>query len=237
MKALHPHWFAVGLTALALLQAPVLHAADNDLQSLTEPESNDWQLVRKDQRHNIVIYNKREDGRPIRSVKAEGTYESSFDAAARHQLDIDNYKNWYMNMGESRLLKKVSDTEFYMYFMIKAPIGIVPSRDAVVHVRIEPYSAASGSLVIRYNAVPDWAPRKPGLVRMPLYEITTRITPLGPMKTREVTEGYVSPGGVIPAWLINYLQRQIPYNNLLGRNRDIPNYEGLQSPSEFRYKE
>lgn len=224
-----------GLLVFALwLPVTAAHAEDDDLKDLSTPVTRDWQVVRKDARHNIVTYSKIEDGTPIRSFKAEAIYDNSFDAAARHQLDVDNYKNWFMNMEESRLLKKVSDTEFYYYFKLKAPLG-VPPRDDIIHVKIEPLTSASGSLVIHYHAVPEWASAKPGIIRMPAYEVTTRLTPLGSNRVKEVTEGYAQPGGIAPSWLINYLQRQMPYNNLLGRTRDIPRYERITTPFPFRY--
>lgn len=210
---------------------------DNELKNLVQEDSKNWILMRKDLRHNISTYFKREDDKQIRSFRAEGIYNNSLDAAARHQLDVNNYKNWFMNMEESILLKKVSNTEFYYYFKLKTPMGVTPYRDAVVNVKITPYNLTNGSLILRYTAVPDWLPPKPPLVRMPAFEVMTRLTPIEDNKVREETEGYANPGGSVPTWMINYLQRQMPYNNLLGRQRDIPNYENLTSPTEFKYKE
>lgn len=220
----------IGISAIA-------SAEQNDLQELTDSTStHEWQSVRKDQVHNIMTYSKLEDDKPLRSFRAEAFYNNSFDAVARHQLDTANMKNWFMNMDESRLLKKVSDTEFYYYFRLRAPMG-VPPRDAIIHAKIEPYNASRGSLVIRYNAVPEFEPRKEGIIRMLAFEVVTRITPLSANKVKEETEGYANPGGIVPKWLINYLQRQMPYNNMLARARDIPNYERQTGSFEFKYKE
>lgn len=216
------------------------YAYDDDIDNvkdLMKQDQSTWFLVRKDLRHNITTYSKREDNQSIRSFKAEAIYEASFDAVARHQLDANNYKNWFMNMEESKLLKKVSDTEFYYYFKLKAPLDIVPSRDAIINVKIQPYNDTRGSLLIISKAVPDYLAPNKGIVRMKTFETVIRITPLEKMKTKEETQGYADPTGNVPSWMINYLQRSMPYNNLLGRRRDIPNFENLTSPSDFKYKE
>lgn len=225
------------LAALILLWgiSSISYAVNEDLKELQSDNVHDWQLVHNDQRHNIKTYWKNEDDRPLRSVKGEAFYDESFDTVAKHQLDPENYKNWFMEMEESHLLKKISDTEFYYYFTLHSPIHVVPSRDAIIHVQIAPYSTSKETLTIRYSAAPDWQPSKTGFIRIPIYDVTTVIIPISAHKTKAVTIGYVDVGGSAPNWLVNYLQQQIPYYNLLGRARDITHYE----PKEilFKYRE
>ena len=97
-----------------------------------------------------------------------------------------------MNAIESKLLKRVSDTEYYFYFRLKMPLG-VPERDIVVHATVQPYSTKTGFLGISYSAAPDFIPPKPGVVRFPAYETSTKLIPLGENKVEEHMEGYVEP--------------------------------------------
>ena len=229
-----------GLMPVVLASALQAYAAgEGDLSELTASSSaatTEWSVVKADKRHNITTYYKREDNKRFRSFKAEAIYEASFEAAACHQLDVENYPRWYMNIEQSRILKRVSDTEFYMYLKLKAPLG-VPPRDVPLHVVITPYSAKTGALTISYSAVADYLPVNPGIVRMAVYEVGTRIAPVETGKVREETEGYAEPGGAAPVWLVNYLQRQMPYANMLARSRDIPRYENGKMPCLFKYKE
>jgi hypothetical protein len=42
-------------------------------------------------------------------------------------------------------------------------------------------------------------------------------------QTHEEVEGYIDPGGDIPAWAINAVQRQAPYYTVIGLQRMVKN--------------
>lgn len=232
-----------GVLCLALSLAATGHAArdddDDDTEYLpyNEKTAKEWSLAKDDQRHQIKTYSKKEDGRRYRSFKAQAIMNGSLEAVARCLFDIEGMTSWYMNAIESSLLKRVSDTEYYFYLRLKTPLG-VPQRDAAVHALIQPYSTKTGFLGVTYNAVPEFIPVKPGVIRMPAYEISIRLTPLGPDKVDESMEGYVDPGGSgMPIWLINYAQRRMPYANMLGRQRVVSKCAESNSPIPFKYRE
>jgi hypothetical protein len=50
-------------------------------------------------------------------------------------------------------------------------------------------------------------------------DMTVRFTPLPGNRVRVEAEGYVDPGGRIPAWASNYVQRAAPYSIMLGMQR------------------
>lgn len=241
------HLLQTSLLCLTLTLAATSHAAKNDDDDddddkteylpYNETSTNGWSPIKDDQRHQIKTYSKKEDGRRYRSFKVQGILNGSLEAAARCQFDIDNLTSWYMNAIESKLLKRVSDTEYYFYFRLKMPLG-VPERDIVVHATVQPYSTKTGFLGISYSAAPDFIPPKPGVVRFPAYETSTKLIPLGENKVEEHMEGYVEPGGAyMPTWLINYAQRRLPYANMLGRQRVIAKCAASDSPIPFKYKE
>lgn len=194
-------------------------------------------MVKTDKLHEISTYYKRDEGKLYRSFKVEARYDSSFDASACHLLDADNFKKWFMNVTESSLLKSISETEFYMYLRFKAPLG-VPDRDVVLHAVITPLTAKNGAMVVTFSGISDYIPTNPGVVRIPTWEVVTRLIPLEDGKSLEKTEGYAEPGGnTAPVWLVNYLQRRMPYNNTLGRGRDMVRYETKSRPCPFKYKD
>ena len=208
--------FSLSLNSYAAME-------DTDLNM---PSSNqDWQLVKEDKRHNIRTYYKREDQKNYRSFKAEVIYDHDFEVVTCHQLDANNFSRWFMNTSESRLLKRISEREFYMYLRFKAPLA-VPDRDVVLHVVVDNKKEKNPEAFISYNAVPDYIPLVPRVVRIPVWDVVTTIKQLDQHTTQEVTMGYAESGdNKIPAWLINFFQRQMPYANSLGRVRDIKRYQ------------
>ena len=233
------------LLCLALVLATTSHAAKNDDEDddkteylpYNEKAVKEWSLIKDDQRHQIKTYSKQEDNRRYRSFKVKGILNGSLEAAARCQFDVDNITAWYINSIESKLLKRVSDTEYYFYFRLKMPLG-VPQRDVVIHANVQPYSAKTGFLGITYSAAPDFIPVKPGVVRMPAYETMIKLTPQDSNKIEESMEGYIDPGGAgLPTWLINYAQRRAPYANMLSRQRVIAKCAARDTPIPFKYTE
>lgn len=201
------------------------------------PATNGWLLVRDDAVHNIKAYAKQEDEKKFRTFRVEALMDAPLETVARVQFDVDNIKKWFWSTSESKLLKKVSDREFYYYQVYRTPL--VPDRDVILHAVIEPYSAKKGFMGLKINAVPDYMPIKSGLVRMAAHEIVFKFTPVGDDKTKLEFDGYIDPSGVSPAWAINYYQRKSPYISVIGMQRMLlrPEYRDTKEPMPYSYKE
>jgi hypothetical protein len=223
-------------TALLALNSP-LRAADDDLEDLRGPGvGNEWQLVKNDRLHDIKLYTKRETGKSLRSFRIEYILEGSLDTLSRAAFDLSSYPRWFYQMKSATLLKKVSEREFYYYAVHKAPAGL-PDRDAVLRVTIQPYSAKLGYAMHEVVSVPDYLPPKPPLVRMVAENYTVKLFPLGNNRWRNLSEGYVDPGGYAPDWATNYVQRMAPYQTVLGAQRMVrsPEYARSTEPLPFSY--
>lgn len=207
------------LTALAV--SPVW--ADNDdfreLQDNPATSANDWRPLKIDRIRNIRTYSKLEDGKSIRSFRVLARLNAPMEKVAWLHFDADNIKRWFWETTDSRLLKKVSSTEIYYYQVFHSPLGI-PDRDVVVHLTMEPYTTRKGYLLIRMEAAPTYLPPKPGMVRILAQNMVFKLKPLerGDGTDLEM-EGYIDPGGGVPGWAINYVQRSAPYVSFVGLQR------------------
>lgn len=230
----HPLWLAALLSLGLLLPASPARADADDMAELQGKLGNTWVEVRNDRKRNIRTWIKQEDQKRFRSFKVEATLEGSMESYARIMLDFDNYRKWYWEVLESRLLKKVSATEYYLYFRHRTPHGI-PGRDAVLHAVIEPQSRSHNDIVMTVRAEPGFIPLKPDLVRMAAEDMTVRFTPLPGKRVKVDAEGYVDPGGNIPAWANNYVQRAAPYSIMIGMQRMLENddYANSRTPLPF----
>lgn len=226
----------LAMAGIALTMSQAVLAADDDLRELrgSARDKGEWELIRNDAIRNIRTYGKQEDGKRIRSFKGEAVFDASMETLARIHFDVENYKKWFYETKDMKLLKKVSNTEYYYYARYNAP-ATLPDRDAVLHAVVEPYTPRRGYMLLKVNAVPDYLPSVPGLVRMTAQEMTVKFTPQGPNKTVLEFEGYVDPGGLAPVWAINFVQRRAPYVSMLGLTRmaDNPAYTNPSTPSPF----
>jgi hypothetical protein len=216
--------------------APPLYAANDDdsLDDIQEKLGNEWMLVKNDQRRNIKTYAKLEDGKRFRSFKVDAVLDSSMDAGVRVMLDAENYTKWYWEVLEGKMLKTVSPTEYYIYLKHRAPFGL-PNRDVILHAMIEPQKKGKNFIKMVVKAEPNYIPEKPPLVRMLAEDMILTYTPLANNKVHVEAEGYVDPGGRVPAWANNYIQRQAPYSILLGLLRMMSNdeYKHSRAPLPF----
>ena len=161
-----------------LTAAPMVYALEGYLKDL-RPDVNkkEWQLVKNDTTRSIKTYIREGDGKRI-NFKVDAMIEGALEAVARVHFDVDNIKHWYWETLDSRLLKKVSSTEYYYYMQYNAPVTM-PDRDAILHAVIEPYSVKKGYMQLSIRAVPDYLPAQANLVRVQGQDLIVKFTPLG----------------------------------------------------------
>jgi hypothetical protein len=215
LKKLHK-WV---LMSLLLLPLPYAHAeSNNDLEEFRSKLTNEWLLVKNDRLRKIKTYARLEDGKRYRSFKVEAILDTNVEALARVLLDFDNYTRWFWKTRESKLIRQNSVTEYIVYMVHDAPYGL-PDRDTVIKGIIEPQSKNKPYVTLRVTAIPDALPAKPPLVRMVAEEMSIKFTSLPNNQVEMTTEGYFDPGGVVPAWAANFVQRNAPYAVLLALQR------------------
>ncbi len=227
----------LAVSILSLSVAPAALAApdeQDDLDELQGKLGNEWVQVKNDRLRNIKTFAKQEDGKRYRSFKVEAELEGTAEAGARVLLDFDNYGKWYWEVLSSKLLRRVSPTEYYMYMVHRAPGGL-PNRDVILHATVEPQAKGKNYLLLRVKAVADYMEQRPPLVRMPAEDMTVKFTPLSGNKVQVEAEGYIDPGGKVPTWAINFIQRSAPYSVMVGLQRMIrlDEYAKAKTPLPF----
>jgi hypothetical protein len=227
----------VALLIGALSSTAIANKSLDDLRA--ESKTNDgWRLSKYDRRHEIKAYVKNEEGKNIRSFRVEAYLDAPIETVTRVQADVDSYARWYFEVLEAKMLKKVSDKEFIFYMVHDAPVGM-PDRDVVLKATIEPMTATKPFIVINMVSLPDFIPEKPPYVRMEAENYVVKLTPQGKDRTLLESEGFIDPGGVSPAWAINFVQGKGPYANMLGMRRmlTLPQYQDKKAPMPFSFFE
>ena len=100
-------------------------AKDDDLDELQTKLTNQWTMVKNDQRHGLKTFAKQEDGKRFRSFKVEATLDGDMASFVRMITGFEDYKKWSWQVLESKLLKKVSPTEYYFYVTHDAPYAVM----------------------------------------------------------------------------------------------------------------
>ena len=224
------HW----LLLLVVFSAAV-YADKDDLNTL-QKQQNQWFIVKQDNTRNIITYAKNEEGQNIRSFKVDATVDASLATLARIHFDVANIKKWYWETLESRLINKISDTEYLYYMQFNTPLA--PDRDVVIHAKIQPFQDVTHPyMLLQLRAAPSALPVPKNFTRVSAFDMDIKFTPLLSGKTKMDIEGYIDPSGDLPAWTVNLFQRQAPYSTMLGLYRMTlkPEYVDLKLPLAFTY--
>lgn len=206
------------LFSLFLVIASIKVEADEDLDDLRyNAAKNQWILVKEDKLRNIKAWTKLEDTstRGLRSFKIEATMDASMLSIAQTITDVERIQSYFWECLDSKMLKIVSEDEYYFYLKINTPKPL-KDRDIVLRAKVEPYSKKRGYLKFDFKAVPDFMPPVAGLIRVPEYTFYVKLTPIDDKRVRFDMEGVVDPGGQEPVWAVNFIQRRAPYTSIVG---------------------
>lgn len=185
---------AIGLIVLLCLAAPAWG----------------WELAREQE--GIQVYTQKIEHSPIAEALAIITVESTLPALAALIMDADRQQEWIDSVDESRLLQQVSDREIYLYTVSRAPWPVA-DRDTVVSSELS-QDRRSGIVTIRSLAAPDFLPPAEGLLRIREVDSTWKLIPRSDHKVELCYRMHSDPGGQLPAWLVNSVVVNQPYNTL-----------------------
>lgn len=221
-------WLRAALALTLLSGWPLAHAAQDDLDELQMKLTNEWSLVKNDKLRDIKTYARLEDKKQYRSFKATVTMKDTRpETLVRVLLDFDSYNKWYWQVLETKLIRRVSPTEYYVYMVHKAPAGL-PDRDVILHAVVELQTATKNYVTLRVKADPDMLPLKPPLVRMNAEDLSVKFIPVEGGDIQVEAEGYVDPGGKVPSWAANFVQHSAPYSVILGMLRMVKKEEYIR---------
>jgi len=156
----------------------------------------------------------------FKSIIVELDMPATLSQYAAHVFAIENYKFWHYKAIEPYLINQVSDTELYYYSEVEAPWP-VDNRDFIFHINMSQDSITK-VLTMSLTAMPDYLPKKEGVVRLSQGSAVLKVTPIDKNNLHVKYIIDLNPGGDIPAWIANMFAAKAPwetYNNF--RNRII----------------
>lgn len=181
---------------------------------------NTWKLEKD--KDEIKIWTRKLDNSNLKECKMVAIVNSNLDKV----LSIfTNYKYYDKIMyktkpGSVKLIKKVSEDDFYVYMIATAPL--VKDRDIVIHFTFK-RNQPNGAVLVNLDAN-DWnlVPQNDNCVRITNMKGIYRFTPLKNGKVEIFHQSYSYPGGGIPEGLANFVVTDAPYSMMI-KLRDLIN--------------
>lgn len=197
-------WLAVFFTVVVLPWS-VAGVAD---------DKTDWKLSKEDKGQEIVMYTRVDEDERFKSFKLVTTVDATQETMSAVLLDFTYYCMWVDRCAEVKILKKLSDTQYFIYMVHSTPPGAV-TRDTVLYGRAWRDPRLPG-VYIKTEARPEYLPANPSRVRMQKEDMSWYLEPIGESRIRIELTGNVDIGGKLPKAVAEIFVLQAPYNTLLG---------------------
>jgi len=168
------------------------------LFTLLAAQKNDgWEL--KNNKDGVKVYFKKTAD--VHEIKLITSLHTSLSGIVQLLSEVEHYPLWGYKILESKLLKKVSDTEVYYYTKLDFPWPL-NDRDIIMHTHLT-QDPVTKKIITTSVAVPDYLPENKDVVR--IQQANTRWTLLPGTGGWPYIEYYIytNPGGNLPDWLIN----------------------------------
>lgn len=175
--------------------------------SVASQAQDKWEL-RIDQ-DSIRVYTAHTEESKIKVIRADFTIRASREELVRELLRADRYVEWQYNAERCEVIEVVSDDEIVYYCEVSAPWP-VSNRDLVIRLKVVNNTGPRSFRITTVND-PKPYPGPKDVVRVPMSRGEWHVTEVGPRMLKVYYTMRIDPGGNIPAWLVNLVAAQAPY--------------------------
>jgi len=185
--------------------------------------------LKKDQ-NSIKVFSCTSTNSKFNSIKASFEIEATAPQLVAMVMDITGYTKWQYKTINASILKSIGHQELIYYVEILSPWP-VSNRDLVVHLRIEQDSITK-KMQFHCRGIPDYIPAKEGVIRVPMSRSTWHVEPIANNKLKIEYTMEIDPSGSVPAWLMNKLGAEGPYESFFALKNSIlsRNYSKADAP-------
>ena len=165
-----------------------------------------WVFIKE--KEGIRIYTRKDTSSPVKSFKGDVFLHAQMEKVYSLITNVKNFEWWDDDITEIKVLlyEKDKRVQYYLIYDVSWPIA---DRDLVVDSRIS-IDPVTGVRAIEARSLLNVIPEKPDLVRIKNYWQKWTLIPMEPGVVHVILEGFVDPGGSVPAWLYNMVFTETP---------------------------
>ena len=182
-----------------------------------------WVLAR--QSNGITVYNRSVPGSAVRELRGEVTVQSRLSGLVALFQDMQGYPLWYDSLKNTRLLRRLGPLVLIGYAEVDFPWP-ASNRDMILRYSFT-QDPRTRVVRVRLHNMPDYLPRRPGIVRLLQVKGSWEFRPLPGGSVRVIMQTHSEPGGSIPEWISDAAVTTAPLRALDGLRRRIkgPRYQ------------
>jgi len=175
-----------------------------------------WKQIKNN--NGVKVFARPSPGSKYRELLAKGTVKVPFEVGVEMVKDCDCYYQWYGMCRELYVIKRKSEKDFLMYFVLDMPF--VTDRDVVVRVTGD-WDMKKRQGWIRLQSVKSDYKKSSGYVRMPKIDGDFSFKEVGPDLFSVTYRVHADLGGSVPAWMVNIAAKKHPYETAMGAKKHV----------------
>jgi hypothetical protein len=165
-----------------------------------------WEFAKE--KDGIKIYTRKEDGGTLKSFKGAAVLHTEMNKVCALLGNAKSFDWWDKDITEIKVLS-FDPGKYIQYYLVYDVPWPLSDRDLVVDARIT-VDPVSGAETILAKPLSNVIPEKPDLIRIKKYWQKWTVTPMATGIVQVTLEGFVDPGGSVPAWLYNMVITETP---------------------------
>ena len=188
-----------------------------------------WNIINDTQ--GIHVYNRDVTGSEIKEFKAEAVIDAPMEVIFEVMSDAPAETQWMDNCIESRMLKTIKEftytsDSFYVKNLVYHAVGApfpVNKRDFILETEMKG-DKKTRSITVNFHAVTDSGiPAKKDYVRMTDLKGSWTFVYIDSTHTKAVYQVKQNPGGNLSSYIINYVNKEIPFKTIIGLRKIVKN--------------
>ena len=177
---------------------------------LSANEKSEWKLIKNEQ--SIQVYVLKSPGQSIVKAKTKTIIHAPMNKVIDILDDIEHRNEWVPFLKKSTLLSELKNNKRIEYSHFAAPW---PATDRDFVYQLELISVSSNKKIYTMKSiVTELMPINTNKIRADLYESQYTLTEINQQTTAVELIFYANPKGWLPDWLINIIQRVLPFKIL-----------------------
>jgi hypothetical protein len=184
-----------------------------------------WNFVKE--KEGIKVYTRNVPNSSLKSFKGETNFQASVDRVSMMIMDPEYGDWWEKNFIQRKLLDYQRD-KYIQYYLVYGLPWPFANRDFAAETRITKDSVTAEQTMISISMA-DRVPVKPDMVRINKYLQKWILQPLGDQQVHVILEGFVDPGGNVPAWIYNIVIPEAPFKIIRSLREKLVSDSPVQS--------
>lgn len=190
----------------------------------TENTSIYWKKI--NDKNGIAVYSTEIHGSEILKIKTRAKINASILEIQSILDNVEHRSNWIPYLKESSVIENISITENIEYSLFSAPWP-ASNRDFVY--KLTRISNNKSNAIYKMKSITHAKkPEDGSMIRADLMDSTYILTALSEKETRVELIFHADPKGWLPNWIINIIQRILPYLILKNLRQQVIQTESIE---------